>query len=349
MKTKGLALILSLLMLMTLVQPLVAAESLPPGLAKKASDHPALKNRPLQERLKISGKHLNFDLPPVIKADRTLIPVRAITQGMGASVEWDEKNQIIVIERGDVKVTLVIGDSRLRIEEDGVVRYMEMDIPAQLHSNRTFVPLRFIAEALGGRVNYDDETGDIDVQVRLETPDRPLLVNELASWKVVDHENDGYRLRLFRYDTLVALVEIDHGDPLTADLSDYMELPGIYTVRVRALGTGDYTDSRESLPSQPQMEDMIRPATPTDADVDDEEDTFGWTWVPGYASFEYYEYSTDQGETWKPCTAQPQPVGDEDYDIGAIQVRVKADYSVHRLVGGILFSDEAYTQAEEDD
>jgi hypothetical protein len=40
---------------------------------------------------------------------------------------------------------------------------LHFDVPAQLESNRTFVPIRFISEILGVNVVYDDETGDIDV------------------------------------------------------------------------------------------------------------------------------------------------------------------------------------------
>lgn len=40
---------------------------------------------------------------------------------------------------------------------------LHFDVPAQLESNRTFVPIRFISEILGEKVVYDDETGDIDV------------------------------------------------------------------------------------------------------------------------------------------------------------------------------------------
>ncbi len=119
----------------------------------------ALRARPLEDRIKVKGNNLKLDVPPVIKEGRTLIPVRAVSQGLGADVVWDADSKTITITRGDVKVVLVLDKAEYWV--NGQVK--TLDVPAQLVSNRTFVPLRFIAEALGEKVAYDPDTGDIDV------------------------------------------------------------------------------------------------------------------------------------------------------------------------------------------
>lgn len=118
-----------------------------------------LQARPPEERLKIRGMNLKFDVPPVIKYGRTLVPVRAISQGLGAEVDWDPETMMVTITRGDTVIELVLGDREMLVNGEVVT----MDVPAQLISNRTFVPIRFIAAALGERVSYDEETGDIDI------------------------------------------------------------------------------------------------------------------------------------------------------------------------------------------
>jgi|GEM_PF-666750 len=85
------------------------------------------------------------------------------------------------------------------------------------------------------------------------------------------------------------------------------------------------------------------PPAPTGAVVDDSNDTFGWTNVEGFESCTDYEYSVDSGGTWRDCTANPQPVGNNAYAAGAVQVRVKADSSTGRPAGEVLASGAPFT------
>ena len=214
-----------------------------------ASNHAYGHHREVKDRIQINGRHVNFDVPPVIKEGRTLIPVRAITNGLGAEVLWDAKTQTITITRDDTKIVLKLESMEFTV--NGVKQVM--DVPAQLISNRTFVPLRFIAQALGDRVKYDNATGDIDIYGPLATPERPTLVDFVAKWKAVEHENNGYALRLFRDGIEAKQVTIAHNVALEYSFKSYMEGPGCYTVRVTALATGDYSDSKESRASDPQI------------------------------------------------------------------------------------------------
>jgi hypothetical protein len=88
---------------------------------------------------------------------------------------------------------------------------------------------------------------------------------------------------------------------------------------------------------------MIIPAAPTNPVQDDTANTFGWTNVSGYDNASDYEYSTDGGATWSAVTENPQNVGNSAYDLGKIQVRVKADAESDRSAGLVLSSTLAYT------
>lgn len=112
-----------------------------------------------QSRMTVRGRGLNFDVPPVIFAGRTLIPVRAITNGLGATVEWDAETQTITISRDGKTIILALDSAEVTVDGETVT----LDVPAQLISNRTFVPLRFISETLGEKVEWDPETGDINI------------------------------------------------------------------------------------------------------------------------------------------------------------------------------------------
>ncbi|KYH30853.1 copper amine oxidase N-terminal domain-containing protein [Neomoorella mulderi] len=84
-----------------------------------------------------------FNVPPVIKSSHTLIPVRAITEGLGATVNWDEATIAVTITKNGVTVVLILGSTEVTVNG----AKMNLDVPALLISNRTFVPLRFLSAA----------------------------------------------------------------------------------------------------------------------------------------------------------------------------------------------------------
>jgi hypothetical protein len=106
------------------------------------------------------GTMLKFDTPPVIKEGRILIPVRALTEGFGASVTWDQAKQEVTIQRGEVKIVLQIGNNLAYVNGEEV----KIDVPPETINNRTIVPLRFIAEKLGLKVNWDEESETVEVE-----------------------------------------------------------------------------------------------------------------------------------------------------------------------------------------
>ncbi|MGI6588097.1 MAG: copper amine oxidase N-terminal domain-containing protein [Peptococcia bacterium] len=113
----------------------------------------------LEERIRVRGRYLKYDVPPVIKEGRTLIPVRAIMNGLGAKVDWDKEKKIVTIKQDKQEVIFKLDVNEVLVNGKTVT----IDMPAQLICNRTFVPLRFLSETLGEKVNYDEDTGEIDV------------------------------------------------------------------------------------------------------------------------------------------------------------------------------------------
>ncbi|MGB9792824.1 MAG: copper amine oxidase N-terminal domain-containing protein, partial [Thermacetogeniaceae bacterium] len=99
------------------------------------------------------GNELKPDVPPVIKEGRTLIPVRAIAQALGATVQWNEKERTVLIAKGDVTIKIQV-DNRVAFVNG---KRVELDVPAKNISNRVFVPLRFISQALKAKVDYYPE------------------------------------------------------------------------------------------------------------------------------------------------------------------------------------------------
>ena len=105
----------------------------------------------------VGYNRLNVDFEPygqkpVIVDGRTLVPLRAIFEAMGAEVDWDGESQKVTATRDGITINLNIGSNELVVNGETV----ELDVPAQLINNTTMVPVRAIAESFNCEVDWND-------------------------------------------------------------------------------------------------------------------------------------------------------------------------------------------------
>lgn len=112
------------------------------------------------EKVLIGNGKAKFDTPPVIKEGRTLIPVRAISEAMGADVAWNAEEKTVTITKDDKVIVFNLTENKVYVDEAEVT----IDVPAEVMNNRTMVPLRFIAEQLGLNVQYEEELQTIVIE-----------------------------------------------------------------------------------------------------------------------------------------------------------------------------------------
>lgn len=109
-------------------------------------------------RLWVKGKIVNSDVAPYISEDRTMVPIRVISENLGKVVTWnnDDKKVTIKDEKGN-EFSLVINEKFMEDISSNVYRKIELDAPAVIKNDRTFVPIRAIAEAFGEKVHWDND------------------------------------------------------------------------------------------------------------------------------------------------------------------------------------------------
>lgn len=109
--------------------------------------------------LTVNGEATTADTTSYINAetDRTLVPVRFITQAVGATVDWDNSTKTVTVTQDGVEIKLVVGQTAM--VKGGVALETVLDQPVTLKDNYTFVPLRAITEILGYKVFY--QAGEI--------------------------------------------------------------------------------------------------------------------------------------------------------------------------------------------
>lgn len=131
----------------------------------------------------LDGRTLDFDVPPQIIDGRTLVPMRAIFEAMGAEVEWNGQTQTVTASKyGDEEytaVTMQIGNSVFTVMNDLIsadsysaaqTRNIELDVPPQIISDRTLVPARAVAESFGAEVNWNAQTQTVIIKSAVSDP-----------------------------------------------------------------------------------------------------------------------------------------------------------------------------------
>lgn len=128
------------------------------GLSLLALAIPSLVFANSDIRLWVKGKIVNSDVAPYISEDRTMVPIRVISENLGKVVTWnnDDKKVIIKDEKGN-EFSLVINEKFMEDLSSNVYRKIELDVPVVIKDNRTFVPIRAIAEAFGEKVHWDND------------------------------------------------------------------------------------------------------------------------------------------------------------------------------------------------
>lgn len=102
----------------------------------------------------LNGEQIQFDQQPIIQNGRTLVPLRAIFEAMGATVEWDQKTQTVTAKSETVTVVMKVGDKTMTKNGTKIT----LDVPPQIVNNRTLVPARAVAESFGADVKWDGAT-----------------------------------------------------------------------------------------------------------------------------------------------------------------------------------------------
>lgn len=107
----------------------------------------------------INGESKKMDAKPFIKNNRTLVPLRFVVEALGGEVNWDGENRLVSVNSNGKNIELKIDSPIIKIDGKDV----KIDQAAIIKGDRTYVPIRFIAENLDMIVNYINESREIEI------------------------------------------------------------------------------------------------------------------------------------------------------------------------------------------
>lgn len=125
-------------------------------------------------RAQVDGQDVTMPAPAVIVDERSLVPLRFVGGAFGCDVQWNDASRTATVRLAGHIIEVPIGKST------AVINGLEapVQVPARIIDGRTYVPLRFVGESLGARVDFDPATYKITIAMQ-------SYMNEEAGFKMV--------------------------------------------------------------------------------------------------------------------------------------------------------------------
>ena len=129
----------------------------------------------------VNDNYIKMDVPPFLYRDYTYVPVRFVSQALGAdSVSWDSQNDTALVQYGGNTIKLQIGKNYGYVNG----KYTPIKTGIMLISGRTFVPVRFVAETMGAQVLWEQDY--LNVKITKQNVLVPASIIEYKSYTKED-------------------------------------------------------------------------------------------------------------------------------------------------------------------
>lgn len=124
----------------------------------------------------VNGQQVAADVPSFLDTDlnRTFVPVRFVSQALGASVDWDAAKQQVIISWSGNRILLTVNSNEAMIQKaNNTIDIVTLDAAARIVNDRTMVPLRFVSEVLGAKVVWVPLSGSVPGRVEITFNQNP--------------------------------------------------------------------------------------------------------------------------------------------------------------------------------
>lgn len=142
--------------------------------------------------VQVDGKNVTFpDAKPYVESNRVLIPVRFVSESLGAKVDYKKEtvgsrvSRTVYVTLGDKNISLEVNSNKVLVDGNIVT----LDVPARVKQERVFVPLRFVSEALGATVEWKSSQSLVSIITGKEVtepdpvPSDDNMYNTEFEWK----------------------------------------------------------------------------------------------------------------------------------------------------------------------
>lgn len=119
----------------------------------------------------VDGKYLPTDVEPYLYSGRTMVPMRAAGEAVGATVDWDQATQTATATLAGREVSFTLWDNTYLVDGEAKTT----DVAPMMSGNRIFLPLRVFAEAFGVNVDWNQQRYDVTIDTPAQNEPDPYI------------------------------------------------------------------------------------------------------------------------------------------------------------------------------
>ncbi|MBU5353849.1 copper amine oxidase N-terminal domain-containing protein [Paenibacillus barcinonensis] len=144
----------------------------------------------------------------ILKNNRVLIPLRAVSENLGVDVKWNQQQKNITITKEKTAMVLTINSNKVMLNQSEIL----LDVPAELNYNSTYVPARFVSQTLGADVNWNQQASQATItldgkqlQVTIQKPQVQIPIAK----KITDKQRQVFVNKLNEATDLSSIKQIE--------------------------------------------------------------------------------------------------------------------------------------------
>ncbi len=207
---------------------------------------------PAEPEVRVNGSLVTFaDVKPYTDLrGRVMVPVRFVAETLGAEVTWNGESRTVRIARDGAVMEIPIGSRSVRVTWGGKTAELEMDTEAVLYRDRTMIPIRAVAEALGAYVDYSQRYNTVGIWLETLKPEEIARLQALPCTQPKYAVSYAEARECFSLEDLLAYYGEDRdsfGDFANAREYLYRGIDRWGSYRFPALGTEASIDRAEDL------------------------------------------------------------------------------------------------------
>jgi len=127
--------------------------------AAESNERTVIKLKLDDTRASVNGRSVSLGMAPHLVNNTTMVPLRFVTEALGAEVLWDGVTQSVQLTWGSQHIIMNIGSTSAKVNDTSI----RLEQPPVIENDTALVPIRFIAENLHLSVSFDDQTLEINI------------------------------------------------------------------------------------------------------------------------------------------------------------------------------------------
>lgn len=161
-------------------------------------------------KLEINGSIVTPSVAPVIENGTTLVPLRIVSENLGATVDWNGETRQVTINKDDIKIILTIDSVTANVNDMDTT----LLLAPKIINSTTMVPIRFVSENLKAFVNWDSATRTVQINengdfTKPAEPTTPAVTITKGQQNALESAKQYLAFTAFSYNGLIDQLEYE--------------------------------------------------------------------------------------------------------------------------------------------